>query len=276
MASDEMDRLISLLKRLHLRHLAQNLDEHLQGAAQLKLDPFAFLLRVAEAEVLARNETASGLRINQARFPEVCRIDTYDFKKQPSLNRGQVLNLAKLSFVDQRQSVVWIGPSGVGKTHLAIGLGVAACQAGYRVRFFRAFDLLKRLWASLADDTLEEILDELSKPDVVIIDELGNSPRTPDQDFAGVFFELVARRHRRGSFVVTTNLGFDQWASALGTPSQVTPSLDRIVEGAHVITLPQDAPSFRLNRAEPVTPLPRLKRLKRRGSSARPSGKPLE
>ena len=273
MASDEMDRLIALLKRLHLRHLAQNLDEHLQKSAQLKLDPFAFLLRVVETEVLARNDTASGRRIREARFPEVCRIDTYDFKKQPSLNRGQVLNLAKLSFVDQRQSVVLIGPSGVGKTHLAIGLGVAACQAGYRVRFFRAFELLKALWASLADDTLEERLDELSRPDVLIIDELGNSPRTPEQDFAGVFFELVARRHRRGSFVMTTNLGFDQWPSALGTPSQVTPSLDRIVEGAHVITLPPDASSFRVSRTELVAPLPRLNR--RRRSSTRPRTGPL-
>jgi DNA replication protein DnaC len=260
MASDEMDRLIALLRRLHLRHLAQNLDDHLQKAAHLKLDPFAFLLRVAEAEVLARNERSAGLRISQAQFPEICRLDAFDFKSQPSLNRGQVLNLAKLTFVDQRQSVIWIGPSGVGKTHLAIGLGVAACQAGYHVCFFRAFSLLKRLWSSLADDTLEETLDELSKPDVVIIDELGNSPRTPEQDFAGVFFELVARRHRRGSFVVTTNLGFDQWASALGTPSQVTPSLDRIIEGAHVITFPKDAPSFRANRTEPVAPLPKIKR----------------
>lgn len=274
MASDEMDRLTALLKRLHLRHLAQNLDEHLQKAAQLKLDPFGFLLRVAESEVLARNERGASLRIGQAEFPEVCRIDSYDFKSQPSLNRGQVLNLAKLSFVDQRQSVIWLGPSGVGKTHLAVGLGVAACQAGYRVRFFRAFALLKRLWASLADDTLEDLLDELSKPDVVIIDELGNSPRTPEQDFAGVFFELVARRHRRGSFVITSNLGFDQWATALGTPSQVTPSLDRLLEGAHIITFPKDAPSFRVNRTESVAPLPRLKR--RRRSSTRPSARSLE
>jgi DNA replication protein DnaC len=267
MASDEMDRLQALLKRLHLRHLAQNLDEHLQQAAQLELDPFGFLLRVAEAEVLARNETTFGKRISQAHFPEVCRVDAYDFKRQPALNRGEIINLAKLSFVDQRQSVIWIGPSGVGKTHLAIGLGVAACQAGYRVRFFRAFALFKRLWASMADNTLEDLLDELAKPDVLIIDELGNSPRTPEQDFAGVFFELVARRHRRGSFVLTTNLGFNEWASALGTPSQVTPSLDRLIEGAHIITFPKDAPSFRANRTEPAAPLPRIKRRRRAPSS---------
>jgi DNA replication protein DnaC len=272
MASEEMDRLIALLKRLNLRHLAQNLDEHLAKSAQLKLDPFAFLLRVAEAEVLARNETTTARRIREAHFPEICRIDDYDFRRQPSLNRNQVLNLAKLSFVDQRQSVIWIGPSGVGKTHLAIGLGVAACEAGYTVRFERAYPLLKRLWASLADDTLEEHLDDLSRPDVLVIDELGNSPRTHDQDFAGIFFELVARRHRRGSFIVTTNLGFDQWPSALGTPSQVTPSVDRLIEGAHIITFPPDAPSYRATRTDPVSPLPKLKR-RRRATGRPPFGK---
>lgn len=263
MASEEMDRLITLLKRLHLRHLAQNLDEHLQQAAQLKLDPFAFLRRVVEAEVLARDGRASTLRIAQADFPEVCRLETYDFKRQPSLNRGQVQNLSKLAFLDQRQSVIWIGPSGVGKTHLAISLGVAACQAGYSVRFFRAQTLLKRLWASLADDTLDEVLDELAKPQLVLIDELGNSPRTSEQDFAGVFFELVARRHRRGSFMLTTNLGFDQWASALGSPSQVTPALDRLIEGAHIITFPKDAPSYRATRTDQPAPLPPPKRHRR-------------
>lgn len=221
------------------------------------------LARVAEAEVLARNERASGLRISQAGFPEVCRIEDYDFKQQPSLNRGQVEALAELAFVDRKQPVLWIGPSGVGKTHLAISLGVRACQAGYQVRFHRAYVLLTRLYASLADDTLEELLEELCKPDVLLIDELGNSPRKPEQDFAGVFFELVARRHRRGSILLTTNLGFDEWPQALGAPSQVTPALDRLIEGAHFITFPKDAKSYRASRAEPPLPLPALKRRRR-------------
>ena len=268
MASEEMDRLIAHLKRLGLAHAARNLDEHLQQAAQLKLSGLALLARIAEAEVLARNERAAGLRIAQAEFPEICRLEDYDFKKQPSLNRGQVLGLGELAFLDKKQPVLWIGPSGVGKTHLAIGLGVKACQAGYRVRFFRAYHLLTRLYASLADDTLELVLDELCKPDLVIVDELGNSPRKREHDFAGVFFELVARRHRRGAVVLTTNLGFDEWPSALGSPSQVTPALDRLLEGAHVITFPKDAPSFRTTRAEPPDPLPPAK--KHRRASARP------
>lgn len=206
--------------------------------------------------MLARNDRAAGLRIAQAEFPEVCRLEDFDFKKQPSLNRGQVFELAELAFLDKKQPILWIGPSGVGKTHLSIALGVRACQAGYRVCFFRAYHLLTRLYASLADDTLELVLDELCKPDLVIIDELGNSPRKRERDFAGVFFELIARRHRRGSVILSTNLGFDQWPEALGSPSQVTPALDRLLEGAHVITFPKDAPSFRASRTEPPKPLP--------------------
>lgn len=206
--------------------------------------------------MLARNDRSAGLRITQAEFPEVCRLEDFDFKKQPCLNRGQVVEFAELAFVDKKQPILWIGPSGVGKTHLSIALGVRACQAGYRVRFFRAYHLLTRLYASLADDTLEIVLDELCKPDLIIVDELGNSPRKREHDFAGVFFELVARRHRRGAVVLTTNLGFDQWPDALGSPSQVTPALDRLLEGAHIITFPKDAPSYRATRAEPPEPLP--------------------
>jgi DNA replication protein DnaC len=264
MASDEMDRLLAQMKRLHLRNIAANLDEHLQQAAQLKLSPFALLARLVEAEILARNERAAGKRISGADFPEVLRLETYDFKKQPSLNRAQVLDLAELAFLDKKQSVIWIGPSGVGKTHLAIALGVKACQSGYWVRFCRAYTLLTQLYASLADDTLDELLEELCRPHLLIIDELGNSPRKREHDFAGVFFELVARRHRRGSIILSTNLGFEQWPEALGSPSQVTPALDRLLEAAHVITFPKDAPSYRISRTEPPGPLPPHKRRLRR------------
>lgn len=269
MASEEMDRLLEYLRRLALRHAAQNIDEHLRQATSLKLGHLGFLLRVVEAEVLARKETAADRRTRAADFPEILRIEDYDFKAQPCLDRKGVLDLAELGFIDRCEAVLWIGPSGVGKTHLGIGLGVRACHAGYRVRFVRAYPTLKRLHASLADDTLEEVLTELAEPDLLIIDELGNSPRKQEDDFAGVFFELVARRYRRGAIVLTTNLGFDQWPAALGSASQVTPALDRLVEGAHIITFPSDAKSYRADRKQGPGPLPK-KRGRRRAPPATP------
>jgi DNA replication protein DnaC len=265
MASEERDRLLQNLRRLSLPHAAQNIDEHLRQAGSLKLGHLAFLARIAEAEILARQQTRADRRMRQAAFPEVCRIEDYDFKQQPSLDRKIVLDLAELGFVDRCESVLWIGPSGVGKTHLAVALGVRACQADYSVRFVRAYPLLRRLYASLADDTLEEALDELAKPNLLIIDELGNSPKKHEDDLAGVFFELVARRYRRGALILTTNLGFDQWPSVLGSPSQVTPAIDRLIEGAHILTFPPDAKSYRADRKNSPGPLPSKKKGARRG-----------
>ena len=243
MASDELDRLVQHLRRLHLAHAANSLEDHLRQAAQLKLGHLGFLARIMEAEVLARTQTGTQRRTKEADFPEVRRIEDYDFKFQPSLDRKQILDLAELGFLDRCQSVVWLGPSGVGKTHLAIALGV------------RAYDLLRRLWAAMADNSLDEVIDEYARCHLLIVDELTHSPRKPEQDFAAVFYELVQRRYRRGSVVLTSNLGFDQWPAALGTPSLVTPALDRLLDAGHVIVFPADAPSYRAQRREPPGPL---------------------
>lgn len=255
MASEELDRLVANLRRLSLAHAANNLEEHLRQAAQLKLGHLAFIGRVMEAEVVARSETGTKRRLEEAQFPEALRLDDYDFKFQPSLDRKQLLDVAELGFVDKCQAVLFIGPSGVGKSHLAIGLGVRACAAGYRVRFARANDLLKQLWAAMADNTLDEVLDEYTKPSVLILDELSHGARKPEHDYAAVFYELVYRRYRRGAIVLTTNLGLDQWATALGTPSLVTPAVDRLLDASHNFIFPADAPSFRAQRREAPGPL---------------------
>lgn len=264
MASEELDRLVQNLRRLSLAHAANNLEEHLRQAAQLKLGHLALLARIMEAEVLARAETGTKRRLDEAHFPELLRIEDYDFKVQPSLDRKQLLDVAELSFVDRCQAVLFVGPSGVGKSHLAIGLGVRACAAGYHVRFARANDLLKSLWAAMADNTLDEVLDEYSRPDVLILDELTHGARKPEHDYAAVFYELVYRRYRRGAVVLTTNLGFDQWPQALGTPSLVTPAVDRLLDAAHTFVFPPDAPSYRTQRRDAPGPLPRPRHASRR------------
>ncbi len=269
MASEELDRLLEHLKRLHLRHAAHNLDEHLRQAARLKLGHVALLAHIFEAEVLARSETAAQKRIRAAAFPEPCQLEQYRFAEQPCLDRKQIMDLGELGFLDRCESILWIGPSGVGKTFLAIALGTRACAAGYSVRYWRAYEMLRMLYAGLADDTLDERLDELCEPDLLLIDELGNSPRTGEQDFAGVFFELIARRHRHGSIVLSSNLGLDQWPSALGRASQLMPALDRLLEGAHVITFPPDAKSFRLDRKGGPGPLPARRHRRRRTRTPR-------
>jgi DNA replication protein DnaC len=277
MASDEHDQLIANLKRLQLRHAANHLDALLREAAQLKLGHLGFLARVVENGVLARTETATNRRIQEASFPELCRIEDYDFKAQPSLDRKVILDLAELGFLDRCEAVFFLGPSGVGKSHLSIGLGVRACAAGYRVLYTRAYDMLKRLVASMADDTFDDVLEHYCRPDLLVLDEVGNHPANtvvPERNFAGVFYELVHQRHRHGSTILISNLGVNDWAAVLGTPGLVATALDRLLEGAHIIAFPPDAPSYRASRERGPGPLPRPRPRRRRESRTRRSRYP--
>jgi len=268
MASEECDQLVANLKRLQLRHAAHNLDDHLRDAARLKLGHLGFLARVIEAEVLARTETAATRRIREAHFPETCRIEDYDFKLQPSLDRKTILDLGELGFLDRCESVFFLGPSGVGKSHLSVGLGVKACAAGYSVLYVRAYDMLKRLLASIADETFDEMLEAYCRPHLLICDEIGNHPAHPaaaPQSFAGIFYELVHQRHRHGSTILASNLGVNEWAAALGgAPGLVATALDRLLEGAHIIAFPPEAPSYRSGRERGPGPLPRARHRRRR------------
>jgi DNA replication protein DnaC len=282
MASEERDQLLANLRRLQLRHAANRIDDLLREAAQLKLGHLGFLARVVETEVLGRTETTTNRRIQEAHFPQPWRIEDYDFKEQPCLDRKVILDLAELGFLDRCESVFFLGPSGVGKSHLSVGLGMRACAAGYRVLYVRTYDMLKDLLASMADDTFDDLLEDHCRPDLLILDEVGNHPANPvlaEHNFAGVFYEVVHQRYRNGSVVMASNLGVNDWAAALGgPPGLVATALDRLLEGAHIIAFPPDAESHRTKSERGPGPLPKphLRRrngshpLRRRSRSAQP------
>jgi DNA replication protein DnaC len=278
MASEERDQLLANLRRLQLRHAAHQIDDLLREAAQLKLGHLGFLARVVEAEVLARTETITNRRIQEAHFPERWRIEDYDFKEQPCLDRQVILDLAELGFLDRCESVFFLGPSGVGKSHLSVGLGMRACAAGYRVRYVRTYDLLKDLLASMADETFDDRLEEHCCPDLLILDEVGNDPGPrglAERNFAGVFYEIVHQRYRHGSAILASNLGVNDWAAALGgSPGLVATALDRLLEGAHIITFPPDAESHRGKCQRGLGPLPNPRPSRRQTSrTMRPRGR---
>jgi DNA replication protein DnaC len=261
MASEERDQLLANLRRLQLRHAANRIDDLVREAAQLKLGHLGFLARVVETEVLGRTETATNRRIQEAHFPQPWRIEDYDFKEQPCLDRKVILDLAELGFLDRCESVFFLGPSGVGKSHLSVGLGMRACAAGYRVLYVRTYDMLKDLLASMADETFDDLLENHCRPDLLILDEVGNHPANSvltERNFAGVFYEVVHHRYRHGSVVMASNLGVNDWAAALGgPPGLVATALDRLLEGAHIIAFPPDAPSYRTKRERGPGPLPK-------------------
>jgi DNA replication protein DnaC len=226
MASEELDRLHCNLNTLRLRHLA-------------------------------RREKGAQQRIAKACFEEVVTLDAFKFHKQPTIDRRQIMDLAELGFLDRCEAVVFLGPSGVGKSHLATALGVLACESGYRVEYHRAPELFPILHAALADDSLDELLEVLSRPPLMIVDELGAGTRKPEQDFGALLYELVGARHRRGSLLVASNFSVTDWANKLGNASLVTAAVDRLLDGAHVIDIPPDAPSYRARRKQGPGRLPR-------------------
>jgi DNA replication protein DnaC len=252
MASEDLDRLRENLRELRLNHMAEHLDDHLREAKRLKLGHVGFMARVTDGEVLARGERGTRQRISRACFEEVVSLDEFVFKKQPTIDRRQIMDLAELGFVDRCESVLFMGPSGVGKSHLATALGVGACESGYR-----ASELFPILHTAMADESLDELLEALGKPHVLIIDELGAASRKADQDFGALFYELVGARHRRGSFIVASNFAPTEWAKKLGNEPLVTAAVDRLLDGAHVISVPKDAPSFRAKRKRGAGRLPR-------------------
>ncbi|MGA2262825.1 MAG: ATP-binding protein [Acidobacteriota bacterium] len=278
MASEERDQLLANLRRLQLRHAANRIDDLLREAAQLKLGHLGFLARVVETEVLGRTETATNRRIHEAHFPQLWRIEDYDFKEQPCLDRKTILDLAELGFLDRCESVFFLGPSGVGKSHLSVGLGVRACAAGYRVRYVRTYDMLKDLLASMADETFDNLLEDHCRPDLLILDEVGNHPANPvlaERNFAGVFYEVVHQRYRHGSVILASNLGVNDWATALGgPPGLVATALDRLLEGAHIIAFPPDAPSHRTRCERGPGPLPKPRPRRRNGAAGMRRSRP--
>jgi DNA replication protein DnaC len=238
MTRDELDQ---LLKNLHLRRILAILDDELTYANKKDLTYDAFLLRLMRAQWHDRQETALTWRIKRARLPEQWTLESFPFRKQPGVPRRQVRSLSELDFIAKCENVVLIGPTGVGKTGLAIGLLMKALQNGYRCLFVRAQDLFDDMYASLADRSTRKLLNQLIRVDVLLIDELGYLNVRPEQ--SNIFFKLLEERYRRKPTLITTNLDYEEWANFLGNKGLVEALLSRLRHQCHTLRI--DGPSLR-------------------------------
>ncbi len=180
--------------------------------------------------------------MKQARFPWVKSLEQFDFDFQPSIDRKALRELAGLTFVERAQNVVLLGPPGVGKTHLAIGLVVKAVEAGYSVLFLTFEALMTRLVRARHENRLDRILQQLTYPKLVVLDELGYLPLSREE--ASLFFRLLVRRYERGSLIVTSNKGFTDWGEVFNDQVLATAILDRLLHHATTVNIMGD--SYRL------------------------------
>jgi DNA replication protein DnaC len=234
--------LTGLLEKLKMDHLEAQLDTVCEQAAERELDYKSFLTQALEAEWQGRYRRGIETRLRQSRFPWVKTLEQFDFDFQPSLDRRQVRELAGLSFVERAHNVVILGPPGVGKTHLAVALGVKAVEAGFTVLFLTLETLMTRLVKAKHENRLERALKQLTYPKVLIIDEVGYLPLSRDE--ASLFFRLVVRRYERASLIVTSNKSYLDWGEIFNDHVLATAILDRLLH--HSTTLNIKGESYRL------------------------------
>ena len=221
----------------HYGHLAQQAARETQGFGE-------FLEALLKAELAARRTRTRATLTRMAGFPAIKTLADYDFGFARGAPRAQLQELASLAFLERAENLILLGPSGVGKTHLAIALGFLATQAGLRTRFLSAADLLLQLETAQRQGRYKDFLKQtIAGPRLLIIDEIGYLPMAREQ--ANLFFQVVARRYEKGSIILTSNLSFGQWDQAFAGDSVLTAAmLDRLLHHAHVVPIQGD--SYRL------------------------------
>ena len=213
-------------------------------------DHIQYLARLCEMELIDRERRMIERRIKAAKFPSTKSLDSFDFKIMTSLNKPLTMELARCDYVDRRENIIALGPSGTGKTHIALGLGLAACQRGLKVRFTTAAALVHDLIEAQDERRLQRLQKQLTSQNLLIIDELGFVPLS--KSGAELLFEVISHCYERASIIITSNLPFDEWTEVFGSERLTGALLDRLTHHVHILEM--NGESYRLKHSRKNRP----------------------
>ncbi len=242
-------RIRTTAAKLGLPHLAEALNQYVQRADEAKMGYLDLLDLVLSEELAVRDDRRfrNGLRLSK--LPHHKTLEDYDFSFQPELDPRKVKDLATLSFVEDKANVALLGPPGVGKTHIAVALAVAACRAGYSIYFTSLDDMVRHLKAAEGQGRLISKLTSYLRPAVLVVDEVGYQPL--ERAEANLVFQVISKRYEKGSIILTSNKSFGEWGQVFGDEVLATAILDRLLHHCEVV--PINGNSYRLkNRLQAI------------------------
>jgi DNA replication protein DnaC len=236
-------RLPIVLRQLRLPTVVANYRKFAQEAAQSRQPYEEYLLALLEHEISQRDVNRRKRRVLEARFPVLRTLEEFEFQAIPGLSQSKVLALARGEYLEHRENIAMIGAIGTGKTHVAIALGLMACEQGRRVRFYTAAGLINDLLEAQETHRLSKLESWLMKQDLIIVDEVGFVPFS--QRGAQMLFSFISQRYLRGSLIVTSNLAFAEWTEVFGDPRLTSALLDRLTHRCHILEFSGESYRFR-------------------------------